>query len=96
VKSRFKHRIPPGAFIEWLYNNNDKPVSPDEEMSSLPYDGFMHIGSNHLHMLVAIYNEGFDTTIVWVNDMGLFRSRLKTGVTRIGLYPVRPRQKVLT
>ena len=70
--------LKPGDIIEWVHNQDDKPVNEQEELYSTPMNRWVPIGSRLIHTLISIDDE----QIAWVNEKGLFHARRNNIGTR--------------
>ena len=62
------NRIRPGDLIEWVFVGGNGRVPAEELAWSTVLDSWVPIGSQHMHMVVAVN----DDEILWINDLGLF------------------------
>lgn len=62
----------PGDVIIWVYNYDDdrKFVIPQEHLWSSLMNSYVPIGSNFVHILIAVNDEH----ISWLNSRGLFHA----------------------
>jgi hypothetical protein len=84
--------IKPGDLIEWAYEATDRPVSVDERLWSTPLQRYVPIGSDMIHMLVAVDSDH----IMWFNSRGLFHARVddtEPWLTRLITLEVIPRKR---
>lgn len=61
----------PGDLIEWRYRKMGKLVDAYDTVWSTVLQRYVPIGSKMVHLLISID----DSTLVWLNDMGLFQAK---------------------
>lgn len=61
----------PGDLIEWHYRKTGKLVDAYDTVWSTVLQRYVPIGSKMVHLLISVD----DSTLVWLNDMGLFQAK---------------------
>jgi len=67
-----KLNIKPGDLIEWVYEHDNELVVENEELWSRIEQRYVPIGSNLVHMCISVDDE----MILWLNEKGLFHTRV--------------------
>jgi hypothetical protein len=71
--------IKPGDLIEWIYEGSYKLVSHDEKLWSTLLQRYVPIGSELVHILIAVDND----RLVWLNSKGLFHANIADARTNV-------------
>ena len=70
MKNSSMLKIKPGDLIEWIYTREKRLVIADETLWSRIENSYVPIGSNLVHICVAVDDEAYS----WLNEKGLFHA----------------------